>query len=66
MWDTVLAFDQVIVKTATISTLIMAANLTQILNLKPDFHKEIELLKIIFECPHNARHCKVVSTLKNI
>ena len=39
----VLTNDQVIVSTARRSTLKMAANLTQILNFKANFHKEFEL-----------------------
>ena len=44
----VLTYYQVIVKTASSSTLKMTANLTQILNFKANFHKEFKLLKNIF------------------
>ena len=36
-------YDQLIVRTATRSTLKMTANLTQILNFKVNFHQEFEL-----------------------
>ena len=36
-------YDQVIVRTATRSTLKVAANLTQILNFQANFHKKFEL-----------------------
>ena len=36
-------YDQVIVRTATRSTLKVAANLTQILNFQANFYKEFEL-----------------------
>ena len=38
-----LTYDKVIVRTATRSTSKMAANLTQILNFKVNFHQEFEL-----------------------
>ena len=46
----------------------MAANLTQILNLKHNlnFHKEFKLFLKLFPCADNGRHLKIVCTLKNI
>ena len=38
-------YNQVIVRTATFSSLKMTANITQILNFKHNFHKEFELFK---------------------
>ena len=41
--SSVLTYDQVIVRTATSSTLKVAANLAQILNFKGNFHTKIKV-----------------------
>ena len=58
---TVLTYNQVIVRTATRSILNMAANLTQILNFKANFHKQFELFSkknfmlTMVDCQHNKK-----------
>ena len=44
----------------------MAANLTQILKIKANFHQEFELFSKKKNYANNGRHFKIVSMLKNI
>ena len=60
----VLTYDHVIVRTATCSTSKMAANLTQILNFKANFHKEFELFSKKQFYANNGGHFKIVSIKK--
>ena len=49
---------EVIARTATFSTIKMAANLTQIHNFKPNFHKEFKLFNFL-ECFDNGRNYQI-------
>ena len=43
------------------STFKRSANLTQILNFKPNFHKDFYPFLFLFECGDNGKHFKMVS-----